>query len=226
MLEKKQLRLLVIVLAITNVLTLTLYLTRSDSNSEKETVATIGDETITRQEWLNELEANYGEETLRNLIDGEVIEQMAEQYDMTISKKTLEQEMNIYKVLYGTPGQALSDTEWEDQVKQSILLEELLTKDVVIPEEDLKAFYQKNNDLFHLPTSYHISQIIVKTKKEAEQTIKELEQGSSFSALANERSLDGFSANLGGDIGFISGKEENVEKALLAEVENMKQQTW
>ena len=70
----------------------------------------------------------------------------------------------------------------------------------------MKAYYEKNKELFNIPTAYHLSHIIVKTSEEAEKAIKELSQGSSFSALAMERSIEEFSANEGGDIGYISGR--------------------
>jgi foldase protein PrsA len=77
-----------------------------------------------------------------------------------------------------------------------------------------------------VPTSYHLSQIIVHTKKEAEQTIKELAQGSSFSVLAMERSIDEFSANLGGDIGYVNEEDERISNDIMEKIKDLKPGKW
>lgn len=226
MLEKKQLWLIVAALAVINILTIVFFMTRPDWRMGKETVATVGDQKITRQEWLSELEERYGEDTLRDLVDKKVIENMGDQYDIHISKSTLEQELNMYKALYGSEGQNLSDKAFEEQLQVSLMLEELLTKDAVISEADMQEYYKQNESLFDIPASFHLSQIVVKTKSEAERAIKELKGGSSFGTLAMERSLDEFSANQGGDIGFISKDNERIEPAILQEAQKMKEDSW
>ncbi|WP_053361281.1 peptidyl-prolyl cis-trans isomerase [Bacillus sp. FJAT-27251] len=223
---KRQLLMAVVALVILNVLTLSFFLSRPDYRAGKETVATVGKEEITRQEWLGEMEARYGEETLRNLVDQKVIEKMADKYKIKVSDTDVEQELTMYKVLYGPQGQNFDDEQWQKQVKLGLMLEELLTKDAVFSEEELEEYYRQNMSLFEIPAAYRLSQIIVKSEEEAQQTIKELEEGSSFSALAMERSLDEFSANQGGELGFVSEESERVEPEVLAEVRGMKEQSW
>jgi len=223
--EKKRLRLAVLILAVVNILTIVFFLSHPDWKSGRETVATVGKEEITRQEWLNELEMQYGEETLRNLVDKKVITTLAKKNDISISNEDLNQELNMYKAMYGMQGDYLTGEEWEERVRLSLLLEELLTKDVKVAEEDLLSYYQENMELFDLPSSYHVSQIVIKTLADAEQTIQELEEGSSFETLAMERSLDEFSANNGGDLGFIS--EGDVERTTLIEaVKELSPGSW
>jgi foldase protein PrsA len=207
--EIYRLRRAILILVVFNVLTIVFFLSRPDWKSSRETVASVGNEKITRQEWLNELETKYGEETLRDLIDKKVITTLAKEHKIKVTEDELEQELNMYKALYGMQ-ENVSGEEWEERVRISLLLEELLTKDAKISEEDLRTYYQENLDLFDLPSSYHLSQIVVKTQSEAEQTIKELEEGSSFIALAMERSLDEFSANEGGDLGYIREDDETM----------------
>lgn len=223
--EKKRLRLAVLILAVLNVLTIVFFLSRPDWKSSRETVATVGNEKITRQEWLNELEIKYGEETLRNLVDKKVITTLAKEHDISISDEDLNQELNMYKSIYGMQGDYLSGEEWEERVRLSLLLEELLTKDAKVDEEDLLSYYQENTELFDLPSSYHLSQIVVKTHDDAEQTIQELEEGSSFVTLAKERSLDEFSANNGGDLGFIS-EDDDAMASVIEVAKEMSPGTW
>lgn len=226
MLEKKQLWLIIAALAIVNIVTVVYFMTRPGWGMEKETVATVGNQKINRQEWLNELEERYGKDTLRDLVDKKVIENMADQYDIKIPKKSLERELTLYKTLYGAEGQHLNDKAFKEEVKTNLMLEELLTKDAVISEKDIQRYYNENESLFDIPASYHLSQIIVSTLADAERTLKELEGGSSFSALAMERSLDEFSSNQGGDIGFVSEENERLEPSILKEAQDMQEGTW
>jgi len=226
--EKKQLWYVIAGLAMLNVITLVLLLFKpAFLEGNKETVAEIGNKTISRQEWLTELEERYGEETLRDLVDQEVVRQMADDYKIKVSDKAIERELNIYKAMYSSAeNEPKSEDKWKQQIKYSLLLEELLTKDVKVSEGDMKAFYEQNKSLFDLPASYHLSQIVVETKKEADAAVKELKDGSSFDALAMERSIDEFSANQGGDIGFINEEDERVDPQVVEAAKTLKPEKW
>ncbi|WP_313770683.1 peptidyl-prolyl cis-trans isomerase [Bacillus sp. S/N-304-OC-R1] len=226
-LKKERLKLIILGLILLNVLTIAIFLIKG-SPGQNETVATIGKEKITRQDWLNEMESRYGKEVLKELIDQKVIESAGKKYGVKVSDKAVERELLMFKTMYGSSGgyQASDEDKWKQQIKSSLMLEELLTKDAKIPEKDIKNYYEQNKSQFQLPDSYHISQIIVKTKKETEQTIKELNQGSSFSVLAMERSIDEFTANIGGDAGYVSEENERYSKSFMDEIKNLKPGKW
>lgn len=226
--EKKQLWYIIAGLAILNAITLVMLLAKpAILEGNKESVAKIGKESISRQEWLTELEERYGQETLRDLIDQEVVKQMADQYDIKLSDQAVERELTIYKALYSTAGnEPKTEDKWKEQIKYSLLLEEILTKDVKVSKEDMKSFYEQNNSLFDIPASYHLSQIVVETKEEADSAVKELKNGSSFAALAMERSLDEFSANAGGDIGFVTEEDELVPPEVIDAAKTLKSGEW
>jgi foldase protein PrsA len=226
--EKKQLWYIIAGLAMLNFITLMLLLFKpAFLEGNKETVAEIGNKSISRQEWLTELEERYGEETLRDLVDQEVVRQMADDYEIKVSDKAVERELNIYKAMYSSAeNEPKSEDKWKQQIKYSLLLEELLTKDVKVSEDDMKAFYEQNKSLFDIPASYHVSQIVIETKKEAEAAVKELKDGSSFDALAMERSIDEFSANQGGDIGFINEEDERVAPQVVEAAKSLKTEEW
>ena len=184
---------------------------------EDEVIATIGETTITREQWMAELETRYGKDTLRELVNVKVVEELAEKYDLSVSDEVIERELTFYKSMYTSldEEQFSEEQNWEQQIRYSILLEELLTKDVEVPEEDLRSFYENNKELYDIKDIYHLSHIVVKTEEEAKAIIKELAGGSSFEALALEASIDEFTANQGGDIGFISTDNDYVSKEYL-----------
>ncbi len=212
--RKKELWLIIAGLILLNILTIVIFFGKSGGaagTAADEKVATVGGQTISRQDWLNELEARYGKEVLKEMIDQKVIQEMADKYKITVSDKDVERQLRMAQATYGpsaTASYTSDENKWKEQIKNNLLLEEILTKDVVVSESEMKKYYQENQVQFQIPTAYHLSQILVKTKDDAKKALKELSQGSSFSALAMERSIEEFSANQGGDIGYISQDDE------------------
>lgn len=228
-LGKKQLWMVIAGLIMLNCLTIAFFLSRTDaafgSAAQDEAVATVGKTEISRQAWLNELEARYGKDVLREMIDQQVIEEMAEKYQIEVSDADVEREFRMLQTTYNSFSQKNNhqdEKKWKEQIRSSLLLEELLTRDVEVSNKELKSYYTKNKQLFNVPAAYHVSHIVVKTKKEAEKTSKELADGSSFSVLAMERSIEEFSANEGGDIGYISQGDERYPKQYIDTAKRLK----
>jgi foldase protein PrsA len=197
-------------------------------SSNGETIATIGEATITREQWMAELESRYGKDTLKDLVNMKVVEELAEKYAITVSEDVMERELAVYKSMYNSldeeqPG---NEENWEQQIRYSILLEELLTRDVLVTEKEMETFYENNKDLYSTKEAYHLSHIVVKTEKEANMLLDELAGGSSFEALALEKSLDEFTANQGGDIGFVSKDNEYVPGGYLEVVLKLGEGDW
>ncbi|MDP4086995.1 MAG: peptidyl-prolyl cis-trans isomerase [Bacillota bacterium] len=230
--RRNQLWLVIFGLILLNCLTIAIFLSKSkETNSmavNNEKVATIGDSSISRQEWLNELEARYGKDVLKEMIDQKVIKEMAKKYKITVPDRDVEREFKMIQTTYGTSNQnkLLDEKKWKEQIKNSLLLEEILTKDVIVSKSEMESYYKKNKSLFDVPTAYHLSQIIVKTKDDANRAIKELSQGSSFSALAMERSIDNFSANQGGDLGYITEDDEQYPGKYIDVAKKLKEGKW
>ncbi|MGM7724455.1 peptidyl-prolyl cis-trans isomerase [uncultured Metabacillus sp.] len=200
----------------------------SNDPQTSETIATIGDTSITREQWMAELETRYGKDTLKELINVQVVEELAKKYDISVSDEVIERELATYKSMYNSldEEQFGNEENWRDQIRYSILLEEILTRDVSVSEKEMKDFYENNKDLYNIDESYHLSHIIVKTENEANQIIRELNGGSSFEALALEQSIDEFTANSGGDIGFVSKDNEYVPAAYLEAAPKLGKGEW
>ncbi|WP_264741088.1 peptidyl-prolyl cis-trans isomerase [Cytobacillus firmus] len=223
--EKRQLLMIIAGLVLLNLITLAFLLFKGDGSGEA--VAKVGGDKITRQEWMSEMETKYGKSTLSELIDQKVIEVAGEKYGVKISDKAIDLELKMVKTMYGGNfTEEMSEDQWRRQIKNNLILEELLTADVSVSEEEMQSYYEQNSSQFQVPETYHISQIIVKTKEEAEQTLKELDEGSSFSVLAMERSIDEFTASLGGNAGYVSEDDEHIPAEVLEEVKTLKPGKW
>jgi foldase protein PrsA len=227
-LRRKQLWVVIAALILLNCLTIVFFFSKVKDTINDEVVATVGKSKITRQDWLNELESRYGKDVLRDMIDQKVIKEMAAKYKIKISEKDVDREYRILQTTYSSPSENKMTTEkkWKEHIRNSLLHEEILTRDVKVSEKEMKAYFEKNKELFMIPAAYHLSHIVVKTSAEAEDALKELSQGSSFSALAMERSIEEFSANEGGDIGYILEGEERYPTEYIKAAKDLKEGTW
>lgn len=212
------------VLLLGNLFWFILWVWPSDKNQEDgEVVASIEGEKITRQEWLSEMESRYGKDTLQDLVNEAVMEKAAKKYDINVTDEEIDLEIALLRSAQDATDKAnLADAQLRQKVRAQLILEKVLAKDILIEEEQTAAYYEENQSLYNIPTSYRTSMIVVSTKEEAESVAAELKSGSEFSVLARERSLDTASASLGGDIGYITEDQESVDKAVLKAVSRLK----
>lgn len=93
----------------------------------------------------------------------------------------------------------------------SMMFDRIIASQSTVSEKEAKEYYGENRNDFALPEQIKASHILVKTQSEAEEILKELRQGKSFSAMAKNRSIDTNSAENGGDLGFFSKGEMSPE---------------
>lgn len=221
-------------LLVTNIVTLFLWLKPDAASSVggmkagNEVVATVGGDSVTREDWLYALEQKYGEQELKQLINQKVIEKVAKKYDISVSDKEVNQEYDLIRSVYNSFDEEYTEDEEtvKTQIKTDLLLEELLTKDVEVTEQEMKSFYEQNEEMYSIPKMYNLKQIKVGDQSEAGQVIKELENGSSFDVLAMERSTDAQSAHLGGEIGYIPADGELLSQEAVKELDSISEGEW
>lgn len=183
-----------------------------------EQVAVIDGDSITRQQWMAVMEERYGKETLQNLVNESVMEKAAAKYKIKVADKEIDLELALMRSTQDRLDMAtqnLSDEQLRQKLRSQLILDKVLTKDVVIEEASIEKHYKENKALYNIETSYRTNVIEVDSKKGAEEALSDLEKGSDFSVLAREISIDSASASLGGDIGFITEKQENVDAAIM-----------
>lgn len=226
-LKTKPTLILLAILLVGNLFWFILWLLPSDNAATSdEEVAAVAGEVITKQEWLTAMENRYGKETLQGLVNEAVMEKAAKAYKISITDKEIDLEIALLRSMSDandTSLQTLSEAELREKVRTQLIFEHVLTKDVVIDEEASKKYYDENTSLYNLPTTYRTSIIVVDSKEAAERVAKELADGSEFSVLAREHSLDTTSASLGGDIGFVSDANETLDKAIYKAIEQLKE---
>lgn len=190
-----------------------------------EQVAAVDGDTITRQEWMVAMEERYGKETLQNLVNESVMEKAAEKFKIQVTDKEIDLELALMRSAqdkFDTAMQNLSSEQLRQKIRSQLILDKVLTKDMVIKEDSIEKYYEENQALYNTKTSYRTNFIEVDSKKAAEEALKEIKDPSDFSVLAREISVDSASASLGGDIGFLTENQENVDPAILKVVNDLK----
>ncbi|MBG9769274.1 peptidyl-prolyl cis-trans isomerase [Bacillus vallismortis] len=206
----------------------TLTKSQAGASPSGESIATVGSKSVTRQEWLKEMEDQYGKSTLEDMINARVVEQLAKKNNLKVSKNEIDREFLLIKAVNNSfyEDERTTEKEWKDQIRYNILLEELLTKDIDISNKEMKSFYNKNKELYQFDDSYRIRHIVVKDEEEAREVLKELKGGSSFEAVAAERSADRYTSPYGGDLGFVTEASANIPSAYIEEAKTIKEDEW
>lgn len=97
----------------------------------------------------------------------------------------------------------LTDADVRADVRAQLIAEKIfdqVTKDVKVTAEDVKSYYDANQEQFEVPESREVAHILVKTKKEAEDLYAQLQDGADFAELAKKHSADTASAEDGGKL--------------------------
>ncbi|WP_424237954.1 peptidyl-prolyl cis-trans isomerase [Bhargavaea ginsengi] len=224
-LKTKPVLILLAILLGGNLLWFTLWLTKDGRSVESagtgEQVASVGKEVVTHKEWVAAMEEQVGRETLRGLVNQKVMEAAAKEYGIKVSEDEIDLEIAMLRAGGEGTGE-LTGEPLRKQVKSQLILEKVLTKDVIIEDGAVEDYYEKNESLYDVKPSYRTAVIILPNQSEAEKALGELENGSSFGALARERSADRVSGSLGGEIGYVSESSENIDPAIVSAVTGMK----
>lgn len=175
-----------------------------DNTGKEKAVARVGDHVITEAQWLRELKNEHGAEVLEIMINRYVVAQTANELGITVDEELLQKEMEMAETSgHSAHEEPMEPEELKEELTYNYLLEEIATRDVHIPEEEVRAYYEENKPYFNDPERVHLHQIVVETKEEAQQVVEELKNGSPFATLAKEHSTDILFAEAGGDLGWV-----------------------
>ncbi|MBY0215582.1 peptidylprolyl isomerase [Paenibacillus illinoisensis] len=184
----------------------------------RESVASVNGSDISKDELYNELVSLGGESTLNSMITMKLIDQEAAKANVSVTEQDVNAEIETLKTQYGGEeglNTALSQSGMTmDSLKKNtevqVKIRKILEPKTTVKDEDISAYYKENKATFSTPEQVRASHILVKTKEEADEIKKQLDEGADFATLAKEKSTDTGSAANGGDLGFF-GEGEMVE---------------
>ncbi|MFC4024101.1 peptidylprolyl isomerase [Oceanobacillus longus] len=213
--SKKLLLGIVVVLLITNIASLLFWnqeentvISENDEMEIKqnEPVATIGEEEISYQQWVDKLRSAHGQKQLKKMVDRVVVNQLAQEENIEIDEKMMQREISFLYTMQDIMTEEESEREeekWREDIIYRYQLQQLLTADASIPEEELQTYYDTYGEQYNFSSSIKLSHILVDDFETAEKVFAELEQGAKFELLAREYSIDEETKNTGGYLGSI-----------------------
>ncbi len=186
---------------------------------EDNIVAEVNGQKITRQELSELLIENFGEQALDVLIRRTVIHQQAQKLGITVDPQEVTERLN--KLLDGEIEAIVKARGMKDEaelaqelsqlgmdlttlkerlaakirkgMETELLAEKIVEGTVTVNEEELLQAYEDEYG-----EKIEACQIVVSTKKEAEDILKKLKAGADFETLARNESMDRLSAASGG----------------------------
>lgn len=179
---------------------------------ETEAIATVNGVVITKAQFYDLLEEQYGAYALQELVQRELVNQKSEAMQISIGDEEFAEVYQMIIAQIGGP-EALqmflmqnnaTEAQFIEQLRWNMLLGELAGAEVEVTEEALANWFELNRDYYDVPETVEVSHILVDTEEEAQEILELLKNGGDFKALATEKSLDPGSATLGGYLGDIA----------------------
>lgn len=179
---------------------------------DKEVVAKVGNEEITKEELYNSLVEKYGPQELDSLIAEKIIELEAKAQKVDASKEEVEGKLNEIKEYYGGEENfknAIQQSGYSiDKIKRDIAMgiriENLIKPEISISDEEIADYFKENKEAFNQEEQVKARHILVETEDVAKEVKKKLAVGEDFTKLAKEYSTDEGSKELGGDLGYFN----------------------
>lgn len=236
---------IIVVLIITNVMTLIFWNKNKDDLgsagniqldgdnqmhlNSNDPVATIGSEEISYADWNESTRNTHGERHLKTMIDRLIVKQLSEQERIEIDEKVIEKEIHFLTTMQGVKTEEeieKLESGWREDIIYRYELETLLTQDTEIPEEEIRSYFDMYKGQYNFDSSIQASHIIVDSSEIAEKVIEELEQGASFDLLAQEYSKDGETKEDGGYLGFLVEGSQFYPRGYAEIINNMEENSY
>ncbi len=179
--------------------------------------------TITEEDLFQEvISTERGKELIQKLVYMQILEGKYE-----VSDEEVNQRLDDIKELAGDEDgfqmillqQGFKDEEdLKDQIKQSLYFFKATTEGVEVSDKEINDYYAQHIDEY---TEVEVSHILVDDESTAKEIEKELEKGTDFAELAIKHSTDSMTAEEGGNLGYISGKSNELDPTFLAAAMNL-----
>ncbi|WP_201008988.1 peptidylprolyl isomerase [Paenibacillus glycanilyticus] len=175
-------------------------------------VATVNGVKISKDKLYDSLVEQGGKSTLDNMITQELIDQAADDAKVTVTEADVDKEIENLKKSFGSEDEfnqtlaqyGMTVDSLRQDAEVQVKIRKILEPQVKVTDEDIKAYYDQNKASMSTPEQIRASHILVATKEEAEDILKQLKGGADFATLAKEKSTDTGTKDNGGDLNFFA----------------------
>lgn len=173
---------------------------------------------ISKEDLFNEVaNSERGKELVQKLVYMQILKGKYE-----VSEKEVNQRLGEIKEQVGDKEaftmflqkQGFKDEEeLKEHIEQSLYFFKATTEGMEVSDKQIKDYYEQHKDQY---TEVRTSHILVENESTAKEIEKELEKGTDFAELAKKQSTDQLSAAQGGDLGYLSGRSQEMDPTFLA----------
>ncbi|MBI3920834.1 MAG: peptidyl-prolyl cis-trans isomerase [Armatimonadetes bacterium] len=167
---------------------------------QKRNVAVVNDQPVTRADFVEQLEARHGMQTLDWLILKSLTEQALKKGGLSVSQEDLQQGMTEWMQVNNVPNDqafaeflnqsGMTEKEVREDIWLNLALDKLATKDVKVSDAEMKDFFQKRKKDLDVPEAFVLARIVCKDKATADKVCKKLDENGSWNELVSEYSID------------------------------------
>jgi foldase protein PrsA len=156
-------------------------------------VVTVNDQPVERNALYTHMEANYGENSLRQLIDFALITQKLKAEGLSVSDAEVDAAIEARKdsspevaMIVESGGVRLNAL--KRQTRYQLALDKLLTKDIKVTDDQLKKWFETRRKYYDQPAKAKVGILLSSTKTRADTMSAQLKSKSkSFLELVNEQ---------------------------------------
>ena len=176
-------------------------------------IASVNGQAISRADFDKKLESSpAARQTLNQMVQQDLIDQYARDKKVDVSDAEIDKKLAETKARFPAgqfeqilKQQGLSEADVRQILKQQIVLEKATAGQVHVSDADVKAYFDKNRQLFDKPEQIKARHVLVADAKTAQSVFAKLKADPSdanWAALAKQYSTDPASKDKGGDLGY------------------------
>jgi foldase protein PrsA len=147
-----------------------------------------------------------------------------------VTDEELEQELKLMKQGYEDDEQfyeamdeqlGMNREEVRSDARYRLLLEKLSIRDITVTQSEIDDYLEQHREQFQPRAEYQWAQIVVQTSEQANGLLARLAEGEDFAELARSYSMDEFTAEDGGDVGWVEAEDPFEPPAVMEAISTM-----
>jgi foldase protein PrsA len=173
-------------------------------------IATVNGQPISRADFETKLEGSpVARNVLQQMVQEALIADYAKNNNITVTDAEINQREDELKANFPNgswdemlKARNLSENDVKTALREQIILDKALAKQVTITPAQVKQYFDKNHAAFDKPEQVQARHILVPDIATANKVEAQLKAGKNFADLAKEYSTDPGSKDKGGELGF------------------------
>lgn len=191
-------------LAIVIIFPLTIFL--AGCGESKKPVAVVNGEKITKEEFYKELEEAAGADVLISLIRQRIIVQAAKEEGVYPTEEEIEKEIELQnkrnpQLRSQLAKRGITEEELKQSVAENLAGVKLITKGIEVSDKEVEDFFNRNKNAFEI---VRVRWIVTLGEEAIKKAKAKLDAGATFETVAQDSSLDPYTKERGGDMGYTS----------------------